>query len=73
MKLLDGKQTLKETIIIQKQKLLLHSYIINAFPWIKQSNSFTRRTPIRVKIDSCGPHNLISSIVIVCSHLGPCE
>ena len=36
--------------MIPELKLLLYSYIIYAFPWIKQSNFFTRKTSIGVKI-----------------------
>ena len=70
VKLLHDKQTLKETLTIPKQNLLLYSHIIDAFPWIQQSYFFTRKTN---KSQNSGPHNLMSSIITVCSNFWPCE
>ena len=39
VKLLYGKQTQKETILIPKQKLLLYSCIIDAIPWLRRVTS----------------------------------
>ena len=63
-----AKKTLQETIMVPKEKLLVYHYI-DAFPWMQWSKCFTGETAIRVKLVE--PHNLLSSIVTVCSWLGP--
>ena len=63
-----NKKTLQETIMVPKEKLLVYHYI-DAFPWMQWSTFFTGETAIRVKLVE--PHNLLSSIVTVCSWLGP--
>ena len=63
-----SKQTLQETIMVPKEKLLVYHYI-DAFPWMPWSEFFTGETAIRVQLVE--PHNLLSSIVTVCSWLGP--
>lgn len=54
--------------MVPKEKLLVYHYI-DAFPWMQWSKCFTGETAIRVKLVE--PHNLLSSIVTVCSWLGP--
>lgn len=54
--------------MVPKEKLLVYHYI-DAFPWMQWSKFFTGETAIRVKLVE--PHNLLSSIVTVCSWLGP--
>ena len=54
--------------MVPKEKLVVYHYI-DAFPWMQWSKFFTGETAIRVKLVE--PHNLLSSIVIVCSWLGP--
>ena len=63
-----SKNTLQETIMVPKEKLIVYHYI-DAFPWMQWSKFFTGETAIRVKLVE--PHNLLSSIVTVCSWLGP--
>ena len=63
-----SKETLKETILVPKEKLIVYHYI-DAFPWMQWSKFFNGETAIRIKIVE--PHNLLSSIVTVCSWLGP--
>ena len=63
-----GKETLQETIMVPKEKLIIYHYI-DAFPWMQWSKFFSGETAIRVKLVE--PHNLLSSIVTVCSWLGP--
>ena len=54
--------------MVPKEKLLVYHYI-DAFPWMQWSKFFTGETAIRVKLVE--PHSLSSSIVTVCSWLGP--
>ena len=63
-----SKETLRETIMVPKEKLIVYHYI-DAFPWMQWSKFFNGETAIRVKLVE--PHNLLSSIVTVCSWLGP--
>ena len=63
-----SKETLQETITVPKEKLLIYHYI-DAFPWMQWSKFFNGETSIRIKLVE--PHNLLSSIVTVCSWLGP--
>ena len=63
-----SKETLQETIMVPKEKIITYHYI-DAFPWMQWSKFFTGETAIRVKLVE--PHNLLSSIVTVCSWLGP--
>ena len=53
--------------MVPKEKLVVYHYI-DAFPWMQWSKFFTGETAIRVKLVE--PHNLLSSIVTVCSWLG---
>ena len=63
-----SKNTLQETIMVPKEKLIVYHYI-DTFPWMQWSKFFTGESAIRVKLVE--PHNLLSSIVTVCSWLGP--
>lgn len=63
-----SKETLQNTILVPNGKLILYHYI-DAFPWMQWSKFFNGETAIRLKLVE--PHNLLSSIVTVCSWLGP--
>ena len=63
-----SKETLQQTIMVPKEKLIIYHYI-DAFPWMQWSKCFTGETSIRLKLVE--PHNLLSSIVTVCSWLAP--
>ena len=63
-----SKETLQQTIMVPKEKLIIYHYI-DAFPWMQWSKFFTGETSIRLKLVE--PHNLLSSIVTVCSWLAP--
>lgn len=63
-----AKKTPQETIMVPKEKLLVY-HCIDVFPGMQWSKFFTGETAIRVKLVE--PHNLLSSIVTVCSWLGP--
>ena len=63
-----SKDSMKKTILAPNGKLILYHYI-DAFPWMQWSKFFNGETAIRIKLVE--PHNLLSSIVTLCSWLGP--
>ena len=63
-----SKESLKETILVPNEKLIVYHYV-DAFPWMQWSKYFNGKTAIRIKLVE--PHNLLSSIATVCSWLGP--
>ena len=54
--------------MVPKENLIVYHYI-DAFPWMQWSKFFNGETAIRVKLVE--PHNLLSSIIAVCSWLLP--
>jgi len=63
-----GKEFLKETILIPKEKLLVY-HDVDALPRLLWSKYFNGETAIRINLAE--PHYLMSSIATVCFWLGP--
>lgn len=63
-----GKSNMQQSLHCPNNALLIY-YYCDAFPWMGWSKFYSGETAIRIKIVE--PHNMLSTVLTVCSYLGP--